>query len=806
MSFQQRIQHHPIALACVIAGLSYSSYSQAACEIQDLQPARDLPAQIAVATQACYNSWFYAPTSTLDNLYSEASLAHLQTVLDAEIARYTGEAQQARRLENYGEFIRAAYYVRYNAGREPYSQALSQRFAQSINRFLRHPHAFDQGREQVGAMKSLSLMVDNIKQLPLTMDAMILALHRFTRETAQDTQWVDGLNNLFRAMSGHVGNSEFYRYLAANTQHIDTLYRFALDNEWALETDAEFLVYNALRETGRLLISPDAITKQKARHVMRQVIARYPLGSKHDKLWLAAVEMLHYYAPEVLQQLGIDLDAAKRDLAARILPNRFECQGPAIIRSQDLSDSQAAQACDVLDKKEQDFHQVANTGLAPVADDYNTRVEVVVFANNSSYVNYSSFLFGNTTDNGGQYLEGNPADQNNQARFVAYRYANDADLSILNLEHEYTHYLDARFNQYGSFSDNLAHGHIVWWLEGFAEYMHYKQGYQAAVELISQGKLSLSDVFATTYSNDTNRIYRWGYLAVRFMLEKHPQDVESLLALSRTGQFDQWAQSVKLLGERYNTEFSAWLDTLQRDNPDNPDNPEQPNPEPNAVTQLAANSSLTLTGKAYSEHLFYVDVPEYSREFHVQISGEGDADLYMSYQQVAHYYDYQVTEFTYGSNEQITFKPEQNGYIKPGRYYLSVTGRADYSAVILNTHLVTEQPNEQPTIKDDLAPVVLEAGNSQSLTVHRQRYVAIYVPKGVSEVQVWLTASEQNRGNVDLFAAKAYWPTREQFEHASTCAGSHEYMRIPVTQEGYVHFSLNAQQLGDTVEMVAYFD
>lgn len=61
--------------------------------------------------------------------------------------------------------------------------------------------------------------------------------------------------------------------------------------------------------------------------------------------------MLHYYAPEVLQQLGIDLDAAKRDLAARILPNRFECQGPAIIRSQDLSDAQAAQACDVLIKR-----------------------------------------------------------------------------------------------------------------------------------------------------------------------------------------------------------------------------------------------------------------------------------------------------------------------------------------------------------------------------------------------------------------------------------------------------------------------
>ncbi len=89
-------------------------------------------------------------------------------------------------------------------------------------------------------MKNLTLIVDNVKRLPLTMDAMILALHRFTRVTAQDTQWVDGLNNLIRAMSGHVGNSGLYRYLAANTQHVDTLYRFALDNEWALETDAEF--------------------------------------------------------------------------------------------------------------------------------------------------------------------------------------------------------------------------------------------------------------------------------------------------------------------------------------------------------------------------------------------------------------------------------------------------------------------------------------------------------------------------------------------------------------------------------------
>ncbi|MCZ8485074.1 hypothetical protein O9993_01255 [Vibrio lentus] len=31
---------------------------------------------------------------------------------------------------------------------------------------------------------------------------------------------------------------------------------------------------------------------------MQQVMLQNPLGSEHDKLWLAAVEMMGYYAPD----------------------------------------------------------------------------------------------------------------------------------------------------------------------------------------------------------------------------------------------------------------------------------------------------------------------------------------------------------------------------------------------------------------------------------------------------------------------------------------------------------------------------
>ena len=817
MSHTRLFPRHRLAIACVLASVSSFSFAENQCDVSDLQLASDLALSVSTADYSCYGSWFSASENSLNNIYSEASLSRIQATLNLEIAGYRGEEEQARKLENLGEFVRAAYYVRYNAQAQDFSEALSQRFAQSTIAFLANPTALDQGREQVGALKSLTLMVDNVKQLPLTMDAQLAALRHFNQETAQDSQWVDGLNNLFRAMAGHAARDDFYDYMASHTQHIDTLTAFARDNTWALDTDAGFLVYNAVRETGRLLASPNKETKDKALRVMQQVMAQNPLGSEHDKLWLAAVEMMSYFAPKGLN--GLDLEQAKRDLAMRVLPNRHECQGPAIIRSQDLTQAQAMEACNVLADKEADFHQVANTGQQPVADDNNSRVEVAVFGSKGSYIDYSSFLFGNTTDNGGQYLEGNPAEVGNVARFVAYRYANGDDLSILNLEHEYTHYLDARFNQYGSFNDNLAHGYVVWWLEGFAEYMHYKQGYDAAIGLIDSGEMSLSDVFTTTYSHDSNRIYRWSYLAVRFMLEEHPQDVQSLLALSRSGQFSEWAQQIKVLGQQYNGEFERWLESVSTEpeipNPDpNPGEPTDPTEPTDQVTVLVSNQDVLLTGTAYSEQLFYIDVPENTTHFEVSIEGnalgqsQGDADLYMSYNKQAHYYDFEFSQYGNGSNEHVTFEPETSGYIKQGRYYMSIAGRTDFSDVTLVASVETKTPTPPIQEQDDLTPVIFESGKAQILTVHQRRYAAVYVPEGVQEVRVWLTdknTAQPDTDNVDLFASSTYWPTAGQHDYASDYRGSNEYLQIPVTEEGYVHFLLSAEQQGDDVEMLVYF-
>ncbi|QUJ70123.1 collagenase (plasmid) [Photobacterium sp. GJ3] len=805
-NLQSGFRHSALALL-VAAGLYANNASAApACEIEALLASPTPVTDIEQADLDCRNAWFSAPPETLNTLFSENSLLNIQQQLMLQIQGYQGGAEQAAVIENLGEFVRAAYYVRYpnKAQYGDFSDSLDIALAGTINAFLASPYAAQSGREQVAALKSMTVMVDNIRQLPLTMANQLQLMHQFTPETAQDLQFVDALNNLFRAMSGHISLDTFYDDLAQHPEYLTQLHQFVLDNEWALGTEAEFIVTNAAREMGRLLVSPHQSTRQQVLSILESLLQRYPLGGKSNKMWVGIAEMINYFAPDKAESLGVK--DAKAKLEAMVMPFRYNCEGPAIVRAQQMTQAQAADVCAVLADKEADFHQVVNSGYQPVTDDLNDTVEVVVFDNNADYVSYSNFLFGNTTNNGGQYLEGNPADPQNQARFVAYRNEYAEGYSILNLEHEYVHYLDGRFNLYGDFNDVLSPGHTVWWLEGFAEYMHYKQGYTAAVELAREQTYSLSEVLSTTYDHDLNRVYRWGYLAVRFLMENHPDEVNTLLSAGRQGDYTQWTQTAKTLGNTYGVAFNQWLLTVESTQEPGEPAPD-PQPTPDEATPLSLNSPVTLAGEAYSEHLYYVDIPAKTREFSMRITGDGDADLYASFGRIAHYYDFDFTAFAPGSNETLDFTPQADGFIKPGRYYLSVTGREAFSQVSLTASAEVAADNPTPPgtqPADDLTPIVLTADQPQTIQVSAQRYLAIHVPNAGQSVRVWVTPTSDNQpGNTNLYAAQAHWPTETLYDAASTYAGHQEFIELKSEQSGYVHFMLSHTGESANVEIYA---
>ncbi len=259
----------------------------------------------------------------------------------------------------------------------------------------------------------------------------------------------------------------------------------------------------------------------------------------------------------------------------QVLSQTNECNDTIVIRSQALSAEQVSSACKMLIAKEQHFHQTFNTQGKPVADDKNHAMRANVYSHRDEFVKYATAHFNMPTNNGGMYLEGYPDKPNNQAEFVAYQ----RDGQIWNLKHEYVHYLDGRFNKYGDYcnglhddhagpefcpSPNLTYPHIVWWAEGVAEYVAHGKNNSKAIALAKEQTFALSELFNTSSNENTggDRVYRWGYLAVRFMMENHRDDVDNMLAFVRKGDWQGYQTLVKGWGSSFDLEFSVWLNKL----------------------------------------------------------------------------------------------------------------------------------------------------------------------------------------------------------------------------------------------------
>ncbi|EGQ8011516.1 collagenase [Vibrio parahaemolyticus] len=647
------------------------------CTVEDFTVDRvNIESRVANSDYECMRTWFSPSLEQADVVFSSMSVSRITGGLKKAIEAYKGTKEQAQQIYYLGEFIKAAYKNRHDTFAkklQPFPSELSVDIANTIQQFLRSPYALTEGREQQEALASMLIVVDSIRQLAIAAPDVFAILDSFSADKSDSYYYRKAINNIFVAMAGHSQTKAFYDVIESDSSYIHRLSSFITNNEWAIGTDSEQLLGNAARELARLVKTEDAETKKVVVDTLDSLLKRYPLGGKSDRIWVGIAEMVDAYASDYLEQLG--LSNSKSVLKQRIMTFSYDCRGPARILAQEMTEAQAITSCETLNLKEDDFHQTVNTGYQPVADDHSDSVDVIVFKTKSDYSTYSSFLFDNTTNNGGQFLERDPSKQGNVPRFVAYQNGWDDDFSILNLEHEYVHYLDGRFNQYGDFHDTMREGSIVWWLEGFAEYMYYKEGYNAALVLGKEKTHTLADVFSTNYSDGLNRVYRWGYLAVRFMIEKHPEDVTELLGYSRTGQYKEWVKLLERLGPAYNTEFHSWLDEVTKDIDDSDISQPKPKEKPK---KIELNTSIQVNGKKFSETLFFVDVSESYNQLEVSISGTGDADLYACYDKVCHYFEYEWSNYTHGSNETISIPKNEDGSIKMGQYYFSISGREEF--------------------------------------------------------------------------------------------------------------------------------
>ncbi|MBE1562129.1 collagenase [Nonomuraea africana] len=358
----------------------------------------------------------------------------------------------------------------------------------------------------------------------------------------------------FVLFGGH-RRSDFLTAVRADSGVLDALKAFADRNAGLLGTDREYLTANAGSELARF-VRYDAL-RGKVRPMLKDLLGRSSPHGRTAGLWVAVAEMAG-----ALDKAGCSAYGVCGTLAALgkdVLQITHTC-GPTLrIRAQDMTPEQLQWTCSSLFNEDGYFHNLVQDS-GPVADDYNTALEVVVYDSSRDYRRYARAMFGIDTNNGGMYLEGDPSKPGNQARFIAYEAEwLRPDFQIWNLNHEYTHYLDGRFDMYGDFEANISTP-TVWWIEGMAEYVSYGYRgvrYDAAVTEAAKHTYTLSTLFDTTYDHDTTRVYRWGYLAVRYMVERHHSDVATVLGYYRVGNWAAARAHLKALN--YNADFDAWL-------------------------------------------------------------------------------------------------------------------------------------------------------------------------------------------------------------------------------------------------------
>ncbi len=277
------------------------------------------------------------------------------------------------------------------------------------------------------------------------------------------------------------------------------------------------------------------------------------------------------------EQQVVNTNSAVEQLPSvdEILIQNHDCSPTITIRSQALTEQQIQAGCELLIAQEAYFHQVFNTRGKPVADDNNASLRANFYHTRADYVKYASQHFNMPTDNGGMYLEGLPDRKDNHAEFVAY----ERNGGLWNLEHEYVHYLDGRFNQYGDYCNglhddhsgpefcpqpHLAYPHMAWWGEGLGEYLAKRDVNPEAIKLAASKQYPLSALFNTSYNHNggTDRVYRWGYLAVRFMMENHRDKIEEMLILTRQGDWQGYQKLVRTWSTQFDEQWYQWLDKL----------------------------------------------------------------------------------------------------------------------------------------------------------------------------------------------------------------------------------------------------
>ena len=741
----------------------------------------------------CYedNIWSTV-TADMQSLFNESAMISMANEARALATTYNGTT--TNNLRYFVTYLRAGKYIQENnsATVGTHSAALESAITGFLDAFAANSHYFDTDESHAFLAKEAMILMytTSAANRYRYLDSVIGLLDRYSSTWGANAQnwFTKGLIYIYRAKD----DANFINAVQADQDLVNAMDNF-LDNNTVLIGHAQEGQFNDVAsELGRML-KYSGQTRTSAQNHIRSFLTSNSMTGNASRAWFKMIDQVNFYDSNNCSYYNTC--NYKSDLEAAILPITHSCSASLEIRAQALTNAQLADICTTLGTQEAYFHQTLNTNFTPVADDNNAVLELVIYNNTDQYKRFSYNIFGNSVDNGGLYLEGDPAVVGNQARFFAHEAAwLLPEFKVWNLEHEYVHYLDGRFNKKGNFQDFNSHD-SVWWGEGIAEYIAKKNFDDDAITEARKNTYKLSELLRTNYDHDQTRIYSWSYLAVRFMFERQSGYIDNILSKLRVGDFTGYDTILNDIGTSVDTEFASWLQTVQSTQVDPVD------PTDNVLTN---GTTVTIESDGTEQPLYSFDMPADATNLVIQSTGgTGDVDLYVKAGSEATLNNYDYRPYKGGNNETVSVATPQVGkwYVMGNPYGNQSFGNVSLTASWTeNTGGTDPSPNVCDT-ESAISRGNITTGDAVCLS-SSTIYLGIYVNSGQSSLTIKTTGGD---GDAGIYQSSAGWPSTSYYENRATTVGSsEETITVTNPSSGWHYMMISGQGTG--TQLVAELD
>lgn len=713
----------------------------------------------------CINDLFNGDPNSIA-AFSASKMAFVATATANLASSYNASGSDVTLGKLY-YFLRAGYYVQYyhNTQIPTYPASVKTAVRAALDNLFSNPVFYQNSALNGRNIQDALTLVDSAGENSRYLYVVKEWLQRWNQSYASDWDMRGAVNQIFTILFRGHQDSAFVAATANDTVLINRLGNFARQN-WMIGTDASFLQENAAAELARFLQYQNAAIYSDVKSQVTAILSQYSMSGNGAAVWLRAAGAVDYYG----QCATFNICGFQAQLEQQVLSQQHACSGSMKFRAQEMTSAQFADSCNAVTTQESFFHQFLRTNQQPVAADLNSNLEMVVFDSSDDYGQYAGLFFGIDTNNGGMYLEGNPASASNQARFIAYEAEwLRPEFHVWNLTHEMVHYLDGRFNLKGDFGDARVDTHkTVWWIEGLAEYVSKKNRNDTAITMARTKQFKLSEILANNYNSGQDRVYRWGYLAVRFMFETQPATVTNLVTHFREGDYDAYLAAINAIGTSLDNQWSTWLGNVQS-NDTMPQVTIGQTGNGGALVNGQAKTGLSAAQGSWLQH--YIDVPANQAKLVVaQSGGSGDADLYLNHGSAPTLSSYSCRPYVGGNAESCTVNNPA-----AGRWYVGNYAYANFSNLSV-TATYTPKP-AQPDACTSQAPVdyvSVQAGQMYCVVAGNDNFTYFYYYNNVANARLKLNLYGANSGNADLYFSALNWPTTSSYQQRSINSDSTE--------------------------------